>query len=107
MRIRQEWRSKYRLFHIVIDVRLGLLTRASTLIYDRPTNQLPSDIPENDRVNAALYTDPVHTIKLAEFVKHHLGNVVAQCGGEERFREQWLVNVDKDVVKAFGEAGIM
>ena len=54
-----------------------------------------------------LNADPVHTIKLGQWVKHHLGIVVAGCGGEVAFQQQWLANVDKDVIKAFGEMGIM
>jgi len=33
--------------------------------------------------------------------------VIVGCGGEQKFQEQWLVNVDKDVVKAFVALGIM
>lgn len=64
-------------------------------------------MPENDRVGVALYSDPVHSIRLSQFVRHHLQNAVAACGGEQSFQEQWLVNVDQAVVKSFGELGIM
>lgn len=54
-----------------------------------------------------MYSDPVHTINLQQFIKYHLDNAINRCGGGDRFQEEWLVNVDKDVVKSFGELGIM
>jgi len=53
------------------------------------------------------FTDPVHTIDITQYVKYYLGETIARAGGEGQFQEQWLVNVDKDVVKAFSALGIM
>jgi hypothetical protein len=49
----------------------------------------------------------VHKVKTAQWIKHYLEGVVQSVGGQERFQGEWLVNVDKDVVAAFGELGIM
>lgn len=65
------------------------------------------DVPEDERNRAVMYSDPVHTINLQQFIKYHLDNAINRCGGGDRFQEEWLVNVDKDVVKSFGELGIM
>lgn len=66
-----------------------------------------TESPESDRATTAMYADPVHSVNLGQFVSHHLKNAIARCGGEQRFQEEWLVNVDKDVIKAFGELGIL
>jgi|TARA_R110002003_G_scaffold250_5_gene17752 hypothetical protein len=54
-----------------------------------------------------MYSDPVHRINLVAFIREHLQLAVQKCGGEQRFQEEWLDRVDKDVVKGFGELGIM
>ncbi len=77
----------------------------SCLVY-KPLTE-PPESPEGERRRNATYTDPVHTINLGQYIKHHLSQVIVGCGGEHEFREQWLVNVDKDVVKAFSALGIM
>jgi hypothetical protein len=33
--------------------------------------------------------------------------VIIGCGGEQRFQEEWLVNVDREVSTAFGGLGIL
>lgn len=54
-----------------------------------------------------IYTDPVHTVNIITFIRDHLQHAVETCGGQDRFREEWLVNVDKEVIEAFGKLGIM
>lgn len=54
-----------------------------------------------------IYTDPVHTVNIIQFIREHLQHVITACGGYDKFRDEWLVNVDKDVVEAFGKLGIM
>jgi hypothetical protein len=49
----------------------------------------------------------VHQINLVAYVRDHLQGAILAQGGEERFREEWLSRVDKDVLKGFGELGIM
>jgi hypothetical protein len=49
----------------------------------------------------------VHQVNLVAFVREHLQNAVQSAGGEERFREDWMSRVDADVLKGFGEIGIM
>lgn len=66
-----------------------------------------AEAPEDARRRALTYSDDVHTTNLTEFIKHHLQQAIAASGGNEQFQEQWLVNVDQDVVKAFSALGIM
>jgi hypothetical protein len=49
----------------------------------------------------------VHQINLVAFVREHLQQAVSASGGEQRFQEEWLSRVDADVLKGFGEMGIM
>ncbi|KAM3067576.1 hypothetical protein ACMFMG_000109 [Clarireedia jacksonii] len=49
--------------------------------------------------------DPVHRVSAWEFVRERLGNVVQVCGGEERFQQEWLINVDKDVIEGWKKLG--
>ncbi|MBE7181415.1 MAG: hypothetical protein INR71_09450 [Terriglobus roseus] len=52
-------------------------------------------------------SDPIHTVNLIPFIRDRLQQAIAACGGEKAFQDEWLVNVDKDVVKAFGSLGII
>jgi hypothetical protein len=49
----------------------------------------------------------VHQINLVVFVREHLQQVIQVVGGEQRFQDEWLSAVDKEVLKGFGELGIM
>lgn len=63
--------------------------------------------PEDMRRRQLTASDDVHTINVAEFIKFHLQQAIAASGGNDQFQEQWLANVDKDVVKGFSDLGIM
>jgi hypothetical protein len=52
-------------------------------------------------------SDPVHRVNLKELVKYAVGVVVEKCGGPQRFQEEWLVNVDKEIVEQFGKLGVV
>ncbi|KAH3986895.1 hypothetical protein HBI56_219490 [Parastagonospora nodorum] len=72
-----------------------------------PYHPTEPEAPEDIRKRELIYSDPVHQINLVAFVREHLQQAVQAAGGEQRFQEDWLANVDKDVVKGFGELGIM
>ncbi|WPH01658.1 importin-11 [Acrodontium crateriforme] len=59
------------------------------------------EAPEDERRREMTHTDVVHTVKLPDFVKQQLDAAGAACGGFERFQQEWLVNVDQDIVDAF------
>ncbi len=65
------------------------------------------EAPEEQRRRDLTFSDPVHTVNVVQFIKDHLQQAIQQCGGENVFRDEWLVNVDVDVVQAFGKLGIM
>lgn len=61
--------------------------------------------PEDIRQRLHSAADPVHTIHALEFVKAKLQQAIANCGGEEEFQRNWLVNIDSDVLAGFQKLG--
>jgi hypothetical protein len=83
-------------------------TRNSSLYWPpEPYHPTDPEAPEDIRKRELTYSDPVHQINLIVFVREHLQQAVAASGGEQRFQEEWLSRVDADVLKGFGEMGIM
>ncbi|KAF2465340.1 ARM repeat-containing protein [Lindgomyces ingoldianus] len=74
-----------------------------------PLPPQPNDpeAPEDIRKRELIYSDPVHRLNLVQFVKEHLQAAILAAGGDERFQEEWLSRVDKDVLRGFGELGVM
>lgn len=50
--------------------------------------------------------DIVHKVSLWEFVKEKLAHVVGVCGGETKFTEDWLVNVDEAILRSYRTLGM-
>ncbi|ODH45246.1 hypothetical protein ACO22_00242 [Paracoccidioides brasiliensis] len=63
--------------------------------------------PETTRRRTWSNADPIHKINLRHFVTENLRGVVGACGGIDKFRDEWLVNVDREVVNGFGELGVL
>jgi len=63
--------------------------------------------PGDIRRSKLMYSDVVHTVNLGEFVKYQLNSVIEKCGGFQAFQQEWLINVDEDVTKAFAELSVM
>lgn len=97
---------------VITELREDVEDRAGdSLIYSNgdasnSTNNAP-EAPEDGRRRQMTYSDPVHTINLAAFVKQHLQHAIEACGGLEKFQQEWLVNVDQDVLSAFSKLGIV
>ena len=51
-------------------------------------------------------TDAIRNVNVQDFIKHHLQKTIVDCGGQEAFQQDWLVNVDRDVVNDFSKLGI-
>ncbi|KAJ5130955.1 Armadillo-like helical [Penicillium bovifimosum] len=51
--------------------------------------------------------DAIHRYTIRDFVRHRLQEVIVTCGGAQRFQDEWLVNVDTEVVSAFGALGLL
>lgn len=63
--------------------------------------------PETTRRRGWSNMDAVHKVNIRRFVREKVQGMVVGCGGEERFRDEWLVNVDAEVVSAFGGLGLI
>ncbi|KAF2817326.1 ARM repeat-containing protein [Mytilinidion resinicola] len=77
---------------------------------DQPAaNTLPNDpeAPEDVRRRDLIYSDPVHRINLISFLREHLQAAIQAAGGMQQFQQEWLERVDKDIVRGFGELGIL
>ena len=51
-------------------------------------------------------SDEVHTVHTFQYVKERLRTLVAICGGEDAFQQDWAVNVDKEVIAGFQRLGM-
>lgn len=71
------------------------------------THSKDPEAPEDVRRRELIYSDPVHRINLISFLRDHLQAAIQAAGGEQQFQAEWLDRVDKDVIKGFGELGIM
>jgi hypothetical protein len=63
--------------------------------------------PGEERKRLLQASDPVRKVNLMPLVRDALMNCVQRSGGEVQFREDWIVNVDKEVVSSFGALGIL
>jgi len=81
-----------------------------SLVYNSRVDREDGDgpeAPEDVRRRELMYGDEVHAVNLPEFVRSCLSRVIEGCGGAEVFQREWVVNVDKEVVGAFGGLGVM
>lgn len=87
------------------------IPKVDSLVY------MPDTMPDQNSINYASADearrsalnrmDPVHTVNLLELVRSCLGSFIQRCGGEEVFRSEVLVNVDKEVIDGFGALGVL
>ncbi|KAL8994224.1 MAG: hypothetical protein Q9169_005740 [Polycauliona sp. 2 TL-2023] len=54
----------------------------------------------------SMYADPVHRHDLKCFICEHLQLAITASGGNDAFQNQWVVNVDKDVLQEFSKLGV-
>ena len=66
-----------------------------------------TEVPESERKRAWKSSDVVHRVNFGDYVREVLQSLIVRCGGEQRFQEDWLGNVDREVVGAFGALGIL
>ncbi|KAF2678917.1 ARM repeat-containing protein [Lentithecium fluviatile CBS 122367] len=89
----------------------GMDDKSSSCLYwpDEPQPYRPNEpeAPEDMRKRELIYSDPVHRLNLVSFVREHLQQAIQNTGGEQQFQEEWLSRVDKDVLKGFGDLGIV
>lgn len=75
--------------------------------YAPPETNQEVDSPETVRRSEWQSGDVIHRFMIRDFVRHRLQEVISGCGGAQRFQDEWLVNVDADVVSAFGALGLL
>ncbi|KAF9690716.1 hypothetical protein EKO04_011275 [Ascochyta lentis] len=94
---------------VLCELLDGMDDRSVDSLYwpPEPYNPTEPEAPEDLRKRDLLYSDPVHQLNLVAFVREHLQQAVQAAGGEQRFQEEWLSRVDKDVLAGFGGLGIM
>lgn len=63
--------------------------------------------PGEERKTLLQAGDPVRKVNLMPLVRDALMGCVQRSGGEAQFREEWLVNVDKEVISSFSALGIL
>ena len=85
---------------------------ADTLAYESAKENADAEgaggeVPEEERRRRLGREDVVHSVNVNEFIRFHLQNAIQASGGMQAFQEQWLVNVDKDIVKGFEALGIL
>lgn len=94
---------------VLAELLDGMDDRNVDSLFWPPEPYVPSEpeAPEEARKRELIYADAVHRINLVAFVREHLQQIIQSVGGEAKFQEEWLSAVDKDVLKGFGELGIM
>lgn len=60
-----------------------------------------NEVPEVTRQRAWGKADPIFRINFRQYVTEILTGVIQVCGGMEVFKNEWLINVDVDVVNSF------
>ncbi|KAL8922668.1 MAG: hypothetical protein Q9208_004981 [Pyrenodesmia sp. 3 TL-2023] len=78
------------------------------LIYTDPDALKGEDeTAEQEGQRKLIFVDPVHRLDFKLYVREHLQQTVASCGGSESFQAEWVVNVDRDVLQEFSKVGIL
>ena len=96
---------------LVVDASLeeGKVDYRDCLVYNDPNAQKPdgAEAPADERRRVLAFKDPVHRIDVRVFIREKLAVAVEKCGGMEVFQNEWVQNVDEDVVRAFGALGVV
>lgn len=100
------------LMNIWIDVCLGVREDdadigGDALVYDISLVEGSMyDSAEDVRKRELIYSDPVHTVNVCTFVRECFNEAVRRVGGEQKFQEDWLVNVDKTTIDGVKSLGV-
>ncbi|KAK8064903.1 importin 11 [Apiospora phragmitis] len=73
-------------------------------IMTAPVEATEWDTPKDVRERALLASDPVRNVNCLDFVRSSLDSLVQRAGGGASFQENYLVNVDADVLNSFTRA---
>lgn len=104
-----EWTSCVT--ELVIDMSLDekVIDNRDSLVYTDPEALKGGgfEAPGDERRRLLTFQDPVHRIDLRVFIREKLAIAIEGCGGMEAFQRDWVQNVDADVVKSFGDLGLI
>lgn len=85
---------------VVLEVHDGNALGEDGLVWESaPLGEEATPLENGESVVTSR--DPVHTIRTYAFVTERLQGLVQRSGGEGPFRENWVVNVDKEVLTGF------
>ena len=65
------------------------------------------EAPADERRRRISFADPVHRLDVKVFLRERLQGAVEACEGLEVFEKLWVVNVDEDVLRGFGELRVV
>lgn len=85
---------------VVLECHDGNALGEDGLVWDAAP-EAEESTPLEDAEAVLVARDPVHTLRTYGFVTERLQGLVQRAGGEAAFRENWVVNVDKDVLDKF------
>ncbi|KUI70808.1 Importin-11 [Cytospora mali] len=85
---------------VVLECHDGNALGEDGLVWDAPPQSEEATPLENGEA-AFTARDPVHAVRTYAFVQERLQGLVQKAGGEAAFRENWVVNVDQDVLVGF------
>lgn len=85
---------------------------SDTLVYGSATENgegegAGGEVPEEERRRRLGREDVVHSVNVNEFIRYHLQGAMQAAGSMQAFQDQWLGNVDRDVIKEFEALGIL
>jgi hypothetical protein len=86
---------------VISELQDGVGVATDSLIWTEPPAAEEWHCPKNAREGEVGMRDPVHSVHAYEFVRQRLEGVVSRVGGEQRFEEEWGVNVDREVLEGF------
>lgn len=79
--------------------------KRDTLVWSRGDGSSPNDgidhsldLPKDRRADEVAYRDPTHAIDTRSFILERLQMLIARAGGLSNFRQEWIINLDWNVV---------
>ncbi|PSR77713.1 armadillo-type protein [Coniella lustricola] len=85
---------------VIVDVHGGKPLGEDGTVWDGPPVSDEATPLENSEC-VLVAGDPLHTVRTYAFVNERLQSLVARAGGEAAFRDNWVINVDRDVLARF------
>ncbi|KHJ33542.1 putative importin-beta domain-containing protein [Erysiphe necator] len=85
----------------ISELTFGSEDYSDCLIWKAASNANEKENMDVVRRREWAAADIVHKVSLHEFVKAKLAHVVEVCGGEKKFMDDWIINIDESVLKDY------